>query len=449
MKARLILAGLCLGILAAVLLREFATDTAPREETARPSMLEGSQPLTGMPNRRTDLQADPEGRAVRAALPTPASRGQVAATTPARGVGIVRFEVADPIHGALQVPFTVRFMSAARYGECWSRSKVQVGLSAGVYETTISAEGYEPLVLPEVEVRPAETNDLGMLWMNGGSGSIEGVVLAPHLPPEEIFRIELRGHGRRPCDTCREGSRRGKKQQQGRPACCGYTKQGTHRTLDGNRHFIFDGLAAGTYYLICRCSSLRHPDIREVVLGPQERTWIEISPVPEVALALHLLGETGAPFFARSDRGAGEEHSGEVEIEEEEEVEEEGMLGFEVRAGEHIVARADVQVYLDLDVIDTEYSDMLEDQGREAGAPIDRPRFRSDALVPVFPRPSGAIRPEVTGHDANNWTLTPLPAIALSIEVAYDSHTSGRVPIDLRFAPRGSFPIVMKAREED
>jgi hypothetical protein len=354
--------------------------------------------------------------------------------------GSVHFQVVDSLSGAVLKSVRVAFQNEERFGEYLGRGDAQVLLSAGSYEAAFFAEGLEPLLLPEVEILGGALTDLGTLCLGAGCGVIEGEVLAPSLGADQQILVELFGHGRRPCPAC-PGSPE-------RPCACGYSKEKSTKLLEATRHFTFEGLAAGTYFVRAerRCG---YGEVCEVALESQGRAWVSIPLGRELAVPFQLVRASGAPYFAQADREAP------LRVE----TFHEGVrrLCFRFWRGKELAALVEEAVYLHVDadmIIEEEQGEggESEEYWEDTGEPrpIDRERQPGDALLPPTSHPGhgNAVWLAAKGFDANHWTLSPLPALELTFEVHTQNtlqiDSSGRLPLDLSNWSGEAIQVLMK-----
>ncbi len=364
--------------------------------------------------------------------------GSGAVATPAH-VGLVRFAVRDST-GASPDAVTIRFGSVDRWGEYHGAAAATTRLTAGVYDLIVSLGGHEPLSRAGVEVRPQHVTDLGVLQLVRGAGAIGGTIAGPAVAADESVRVALFGRGRARCGLCPTSA----VERDGHAACCGYSERSTSRSVDADRRFLFRGLAAGVYHLVVRIGTARHPVVRTVELARGDTEMVTITREAEHSVSLRLLRADGAPYFARADRGIRSVSA--EDLVEESEGHEDSFLVFRALEDEALLGSATAQVYLDRGAWMTEVS-VSEAWAVVADleAPIDRARGPRDELRFSSPRPRPAVSIDAVGRDANHWTLAPLPARQLRIEVAFRGD-AGAAVVDLRHGNRDGVGVVLRPR---
>jgi RNA polymerase sigma-70 factor (ECF subfamily) len=236
-----------------------------------------------------------------AAGPAGAAADAVAGDASLPPPGTVLLEVVDARTLTCIESVKIRFLNDARFAEYDGSGSVQTVLTAGHWEASVAAVGYEPARLADFDVAVSEARALGRIALERGNGVVEGRVVARHLPGDAPVSVELFGDGRSPCDTCLaaangsngagEGDDAERAQKLG--ADCGYRADRDAFAATGDRAFRFAHLAAGVYWLRASDPQQRIVESRRIEVGRGGYAWQE----------LDVSAPTFARFELRHERG--------------------------------------------------------------------------------------------------------------------------------------------------
>jgi len=243
------------------------------------------------PTRSAEGAAGPAGAgadavAVDASLPPP---------------GTVLLEVVDARTLTCIESVKIRFLNEARFAEYAGSGALQSILTAGHWESSVTAVGYEPARLAGFDVAVGEARALGRIALERGNGVVEGRVVARHLPGDVPVTVELFGDGRSPCDAClaaangASGAGEGDDAERARKLGidCGYRDDRDTCAATGDRAFRFAHLAAGVYWLRASDPQQRIVESRRLEVGRGGYSWQE----------LDVSAPTFARFELRHERG--------------------------------------------------------------------------------------------------------------------------------------------------
>ncbi len=255
--------------------------------------------------QRVETEADPGAAAV--VLPDP---------------GTVEFRVVDARTGAPLAGAGLRMLSDTRFAEWRGDGAGSLVVSAGTYDVTAFARGYEHLTRRQVVVDARGSAQIGTLALEPGTASIEGSVAVAGVPTAGPITVELFGRGRHWCSECDHGTVRVPRAESAAappdpeaPAydespCmqCGYHDDRSELTVVAGQRFGFHGLAAGEYVVRVRCADLAPtPITRPITLERGRRAWLDVALEAGVDVAFALTGPDAMPFEGAWSTRAGEQ----------------------------------------------------------------------------------------------------------------------------------------------
>jgi hypothetical protein len=208
-----------------------------------------------------------------------------AEVVPLPAPGKVHVKIADVRTQAPLDHVRVRFATETRFAESSGDHEVTATLTAGAWEASVGATGFEPARIGPFEVKSGETLELGTVALGRGVGVVEGTVTALHLDRGHPVVVQLFGDGRSPCDRCLELQARppvGENDATGQAPIaafgsdCAYGEARDELTLRGGGTFRFEHLAVGIYWLRAFDPAQRIVDARRIELGRGGRSWQEL-----------------------------------------------------------------------------------------------------------------------------------------------------------------------------
>jgi len=233
--------------------------------------------------------------------PAGAAAGAVAGDASLPPPGLVLLEVVDARTLARIEAVKIRFLNEARFAEYGGSGSVQTILTAGHWDASVAAVGYEPARLAGFDVVVGEAQALGRIALERGNGVVEGRVVARHLSGDAPVTVELFGDGRSPCDAClaaangANGAGGGDDSERAQKlgVDCGYRDDRDAIAATGDRAFRFAHLAAGVYWLRASDPQQRIVESRRIEIGRSGYVWQE----------LDVCAPTFARFELRHERG--------------------------------------------------------------------------------------------------------------------------------------------------
>lgn len=229
--------------------------------------------------------------------------------------GNVEFEVVDARTGAPIPDAGVRMLSAARFAEWTGSGPAELTVTAGTYDLTAFARGYESFTRSAVVVDSHGSASLGKLPLERGSGTIHGTAHVAGIATPGPITIELYGRGRRWCAECDRGvvrvpradaaaSDTASDSDEPSPTfdelpctACGYREDRSEFTIEPGQRFAFRELAQGTYLVRARNDGHSpFPTPKLVTLERGRDVWLEFALEVGVDVEFALTGPDGAPF---------------------------------------------------------------------------------------------------------------------------------------------------------
>ena len=285
---------LCILGVAAILTFALKLDQDAPPAAAGPSDVESVQdraPAPRAPAREERVEADAEPTVETApvveSIEELERRAVARERAPLPDPGRLVLRVIDGDAGVDLAEVTLRLRSADRFLERTTSSPIDLGLTAGAWEGTIRAAGYDVAVIDAVSVEAGVPRDLGVVVLRRGTAAVLGRVTSSAAAVTS-FDVELYGAGRSPCPAC-DG--------EGRCATCGHADANTARAIGADGAFRFERLAAGPYRLVVRARESRHvARMVELRLEARERRRVDVDVVGEGLLHLELVDARGAPF---------------------------------------------------------------------------------------------------------------------------------------------------------
>lgn len=237
--------------------------------------------------------------------------------------GKVEFEVVDARTGAPILDAGVRMLSGSRFAEWTGSGSGELVVTAGAYDVTAFARGYETLTRPGVVVDAHGAAKLGKLALARGSGTIHGTAHVAGIATPGPITIELYGRVRNWCFACERGVVRGPHARstaqddasndaaaelvESPCTACGYREDHSEITIESGQRFAFHDLAQGTYLVLARNHDHSPFPMRKVVTLERGRdVWIDFALAVGVDVEFALTGLDGAPFVGSATFVSGE-----------------------------------------------------------------------------------------------------------------------------------------------
>ncbi|MBK6942007.1 MAG: sigma-70 family RNA polymerase sigma factor [Planctomycetes bacterium] len=231
--------------------------------------------------------------------------------------GKVEFEVVDARTGAPILDAGVRMLNGSRFAEWTGSGAGELVMTAGVYDVTAFARGYETFTRPGVVVDAHGAANLGKLALERGSGTIHGTAHVAGIATPGPITIQLYGRGRRWCSGCDRGVVRTPHalssamddtlndasaelvESFDETPCtvCGYREDHSEITIEPGQRFAFHDLAQGTYLVLARNHDHSpFPTQKIVTLERGRDVWIDFALAVGVDVEFALTGLDGAPY---------------------------------------------------------------------------------------------------------------------------------------------------------
>lgn len=269
---------------------------------------------TQMGQNDSELAAGGEGRGAGTALVHPGSGNSAprsaaaSASEPAERItpkpfqgtdpGSLRIRVADAITGTPIEHPTISLQDDQGMRTWPAKDGLIEAIPVGRYGVFVQADGYDVLEAGEAAIRPMAECFLGTVFLQPGSGVIEGVVRAEPALHGQSLTLRIVGTGRSPGICCEGMSTEAAASAEAVPhhcATCGHGKGETRIAALPDKPFLVDRLVGGPHRLVLMNGEGHVLATRGVTLSAGGAAWVSLD-ISNKDIEVVLQDANGRPF---------------------------------------------------------------------------------------------------------------------------------------------------------